>query len=276
MLADLHIHTTFSDGVNTPEQIVLEAEKAHISAIAITDHDNIQGYERAQAFSKSRNDGIEVLRGVEIDTDYKGKDIHVLGYYFDPCCEELSRALAWNRSGRVERVQRIVDKINQLGYPLSFSEVKKEANGARSLGRPHIARVMVKKGYFSTVSAVFDSLIAAGKPAYLRQVKMSPKEASELLHLARGISVLAHPAEIKNPEMVEELISLCHFDGLEVYHPSTLEEKPPHDWAKVAEDHHLLFSGGSDLHGNPGRFPMHLGDFPVDYEKVSGIIHYHR
>jgi predicted metal-dependent phosphoesterase TrpH len=274
MLADLHIHTTFSDGINTPEAIVEQAEKAGIAAMAITDHDNIQGFERAYEYAKSRKDGILVLRGVEIDTDYKGRDVHVLGYYFDPQNKPLCQALAWNRSGRVERVARIVDKIKSFGYDLSFSEVREEAAGARSLGRPHIARVLVKKGLFPTVNAVFDTLIAAGKPAYLRQVKMGPAEAADLLHQAGGIAVLAHPAEIGNLAVVETLLDTCHFDGMEVWHPSTLEENPPHDWAQIARSRHLLMSGGSDLHGNPGRFPLHLGDFPIPYDDVAGILHY--
>lgn len=166
----------------------------------------------------------------------------------------------------------MVAKIASMGYPITFGEVREEANGSKSLGRPHIARVLVKKGLFPTVKAVFDALLASGKPAYYRQVKMSPKEAVALIHQAGGIAVLAHPAEIENPPLVEELLDTVPFDGMEVWHPSILKENPPHDWLQVAKDHHLLPSGGSDLHGNKGRFPLHLGEFPVLYENVAGII----
>jgi predicted metal-dependent phosphoesterase TrpH len=274
MLADLHIHTTFSDGVNTPEDVVKEAVNAGLAAIAITDHDNIRGYERAEEYVKSNQLPLRVLRGVEIDTDYKGKDVHVLGYYFSPEDPDLMQALAWNRSQRVDRVQRIVSKIHSFGYPISFSEVVKEAAGSRSLGRPHIARLLVKKGCFKAVSEVFDTLIGAGKPCYLRQVKMSPKEAVVMLHNAGGIAVMAHPAELENFDLAEELLNDTPFDGMEVWHPSTLNEHPHHDWKAVAEAHHLIPSGGSDLHGNPGRFPMHLGEFRILYEDVKGIIDY--
>ena len=146
--------------------------------------------------------------------------------------------------------------------------------GAHSLGRPHIARVLVKKGYFPTVKDVFDTLIAAGKPAYLRQVKMSPFEAARIIHKAGGIAVLAHPAEIENLSYVEEILHSGVMDGMEVFHPSVLQEKNKHDWLAIAKKYHLMVSGGSDLHGNPGRFPMHLGEFSIPYDAVSEIVTY--
>lgn len=272
MLADLHIHTTFSDGVYTPEKIIAQARVSGIAAIAITDHDNIQAYDRAARTIHFRHLGIQLIRGVEIDTDYKGKDVHVLGYHFDPENQPLLQAMAWTRVGRITRIRKIIQKINQLGYPITLEEVREEAHGSKSLGRPHIARVLVKKGLFSHTQAVFDALIASGRPAYCRQVKMQPKEAVDLLHGAGGIAVLAHPAEIGNPGLVEELLDRVPFDGMEVWHPSILKEKPPHDWLQVAKNHGLLTSGGSDLHGNPGRFPFHLGEFPISYENVKGVI----
>lgn len=272
MLADLHMHTTFSDGIYTPEELVEQAAKVPLAAMAITDHDNIGAYAVARKAIADRHLSIKLLRGVEIDTDYKGKDVHITGYHFHPDNQPLLQALAWTRIGRIGRISRIVEKIAQMGYPLTLTEVKKEAGGSKSLGRPHIARVLVKKGLFPTVGAVFDALIGAGKPAYCRQKKLTPKEAVELLHGAGGIAVLAHPAEIENPEIVEELLTTVPFDGMEVWHPSVLKENPKHDWLAVAEKHHLLTSGGSDLHGNKGRFPLHLGEFPVNYEDVKGIV----
>ncbi|WP_432642109.1 PHP domain-containing protein [Acidaminococcus sp.] len=272
MLADLHIHTTFSDGVYTPEQIVTQARAAGMGCIAITDHDNIQAYDRAERMIHFRHLGLKLLRGVEMDTDYKGKDIHVLGYHFNSTNQEFLQALRWNRVNRIGRAEKMVDRIASLGYSITFQEVQEEANGARSLGRPHIARVLVKKGLFPTVQSVFDVLLGAGKPAYYRQVKMSPGEAVALIHQAGGIAVLAHPAEIENPVLVEKILDSVPFDGMEVWHPSVLKENPPCDWLQVAKNHHLFPSGGSDLHGNKGRFPMHLGEFPVQYENVAGII----
>ena len=272
MLADLHIHTTFSDGLYTPEQIIAQARASGITALAITDHDNIQAYDRASRTIHSRHLDLQLIRGVEIDTDYKGRDVHVLGYHFDPENRALLQAMTWTRVGRIARIRKIIEKVNGLGYPLTFAEVRQEANGSKSLGRPHIARLLVKKGFFPDVKAVFDTLIGKGKPCYLRQVKLPPREAAALIHQAGGIAVLAHPAEIEDPALVEEILDSTPFDGMEVWHPSVLQESPRHDWLAVARSHHLIPSGGSDLHGNPGRFPSRLGEFPVRYEDVAGII----
>ena len=272
MLADLHIHTTFSDGIYTPQEIVEQAVGVGLKAIAITDHENLKGYDVARAYIAQKKYDLQLLRGVEMDTNFKGKDVHVLGFHFSPDSAPLVQALAWNRVGRIGRVEKIIEKIDAMGYPLTFKEVRDEANGAKSLGRPHIARVLVKKGLFPNVQAVFDKLIASGKPCYVRQVKMSPMDAAKLIANAGGIAVLAHPAEINNPALVEEILDSQAFAGMEVWHPSTLKEKVPHDWLSVARNHHLLTSGGSDLHGNPGRFPTHLGEFRIQYEDVAGII----
>ena len=119
MLADLHIHTTFSDGINTPEAIVRQAVAAGLSAIAITDHDNVRGCDRAMAYVRDEKIPLKVLRGVEIDTNYKGKDVHVLGYHFSETEPALRQAMAWNRSQRVDRAQRITEKIHSLGYDIT-------------------------------------------------------------------------------------------------------------------------------------------------------------
>ena len=272
MLADLHIHTTFSDGIYTPQEIVEQAAGVGLKAIAITDHENLKAYQVALSYIKQKGYDLQLLRGVEIDTNFKGKDVHVLGYHFLPDNKPLQQALAWNRVGRIGRVERIIEKINEKGYPITFREVRDEANGAKSLGRPHIARVLVKKGLFPNVQAVFDTLIAAGRPCYVRQVKMGPGNAVRLIQESGGIAVLAHPAEVNNPDIVEEMLSTIPFNGMEVWHPSTLREKEHHDWLAVARKYNLLTSGGSDLHGNAGRFPTHLGEFQIRYEDVVGII----
>lgn len=120
MLADLHMHTTFSDGVNTPEELVREAEKAHLCAMAITDHDNTLAFDEAKKVIDAHQDRIHLIRGVEMDTDYKGKDVHILGFHFDPTVQAFQRALAWNRSGRVERVMKIIEKSNPWDMTFPF------------------------------------------------------------------------------------------------------------------------------------------------------------
>ena len=186
MLADLHIHTTFSDGVYTPEQIVTQAQAAGMGCIAITDHDNIQAYDRAERLIHSRHLGLRLLRGVEMDTDYKGKDVHVLGYHFDPTNQEFLQALRWNRVNRIGRTEKMVAKVNSLGYPITFHEVREEAGGAKSLGRPPHRPDAGEEGPVPYGTGGVRCAAGRGQAAYYRQVKMSPKEAVDLIHRAGG------------------------------------------------------------------------------------------
>ena len=215
---------------------------------------------------------LKVLRGVEIDTNYKGKDVHVLGYHFSETEPALRQAMAWNRSQRVDRAQRITEKIHSLGYDITFQEVLAEAAGSRSLGRPHIARLLVKKGFFPDVKAVFDTLIGKGKPCYLRQVKLPPREAAALIHQAGGLAVQAHPEEIGDREMALRLLEELPYDGLEVYHPSAKEKDIEAFWLQIAQERGLLIAGGSDYHGNAGRFPEKLTEWRVHRENVRDFI----
>lgn len=273
-LADLHIHTTFSDGIYTPEEIVQQAMAVPLTAIAITDHDNVEGYKATAAYIAQENLALDLLPGVEIDTFYGDIDVHVLGYYLNPEEPKLLEALAWTRQGRAGRIANIVKKINELGFPLTMEEVLEEAKGSKSYGRPHIARVMVKKGYFKDVQGVFDALIAKGKPAYCRQEKLTPDEAVDLLHGAGALACLAHPSEIGDRAIAEKILTSSPFDALEVWHPSALADKETDYWLALACMYQLLTAGGSDYHGNGGRFPTALGEFKVTYEDVKGLVEY--
>lgn len=271
-LADLHIHTTFSDGIYTPKEIVEQALAVPLSAIAVTDHDNVAGYQATAAYLQDNKINLKLVPGVEIDTFYGDKDVHVLGYYFDDANQELLKGLAWTREGRVRRINKIVGKINELGYCLTMEEVLKEAKNSKSYGRPHIARVMVRKGYFPKVQAVFDALIAKGKPAYCDQEKLTPAKAVELIHGAGGIACLAHPSEIGDRTIAEEVFTTGKFDAIEVWHPSALQEKETDYWLALARKYNKLTSGGSDYHGNDGRFPEQMGLFKVSYKDVEKLI----
>ena len=273
-LADLHIHTTFSDGIYTPEEIVKQALAVPLSAIAVTDHDNVAGYLATAEYLKNNNIPLKLVPGVEIDTFYGPKDVHVLGYYFDVANQELLAGLAWTRQGRTRRIKKIVAKINDLGYSLTMEEVLAEAKNSKSYGRPHIARVMVKKAYFPKVQDVFDALIAKGKPAYCEQEKLTPAKAVELIQKAGGIACLAHPSEIEDRAIAEAVLKDSKFNGLEVWHPSALAAKETDYWLELAHKYNLLTSGGSDYHGTGGRFPEQLGVFKIGYKDVEKLIEY--
>ena len=273
-LVDLHIHTTFSDGVFTPEEIVQQVLAVPLVAFAVTDHDNVDGYKATAAYLATQNSKVKLVPGVEIDTFYGEKDVHVLGYYYNSENKPLLEGLQWTREGRVQRIKKIVQKINQLGYPLTMGEVLSEAKNSKSYGRPHIARVMVKKGYFSQVQDVFNALIAKGKPAYCDQEKLTPEQAVDLIKGAGGVAVLAHPSEIENHKIAQEVLLSCRFAGLEVWHPSALAAKETSHWLDLAKQYNLLTTGGSDYHGKEGRFPNTLGLFKVNYEDVEKIVEY--
>lgn len=277
MLADLHIHTTCSDGIYTPEQIVDKALELHLVAIAITDHDNVDGYLVAQDYINKYHLPLTLVPAIEIDTEtVEHRPVHVLGYHIDVTNQQLLKGAKWVREGRVVRITKMVHKLQQLGYKITMEEVQQEAAGSKSLGRPHIARILVRKGYFDVAQAVFDALIASGRPAYCRQEKFTPTEAVRLIHAAQGIAVMAHPTEIENTNVASRELDAAGFDGLEVWHPSTIEAHSLEFWYKIALAKGLLMSGGSDFHGNKGRFPEHLGEFPVLYQNVASVVKYHQ
>ena len=276
MLVDLHVHSTFSDGIYTPEQLVDKAIAAKLSVLALTDHDNVDGYWRAKTYIAAKQLLLQLISGVELDTDYRGNTVHVLGYYFDPHNAALLKALRWTRGGRVRRMEKMLAKLNALHYAITFDQVQEAAKTSTSIGRPHVARALIKEGYFATTAEVFDKLIAEGKPAYCKQEKLTPQEAVELLHTAGGIAVLAHPSEIKTQELVMPLLKEVAFDGLEVWHPSAREGNRIKNWHDIAKNRGLLMTGGSDLHGNKDRFPSELGIFKVTAKDVADVLRYNK
>ena len=276
MLADLHIHTVFSDGIYTPEQILDRAEQVGIKAIAITDHDNTNAHDRTKKYLAQKGYDLKFIPGVEIDTFYGSQDynVHVLGFYFNAADQLLQEKLAWTGAGRVRRISNIIQKIYNLGYNISLEDVKKEAKLSMSIGRPHIARVMVRKGYFPSINEVFSTLIGEGKPCYCKQDKLTPQEAVKVIHQAGGIASFAHPSEVGSTEVVDEILDKSEFDAIEVWHPSAQKAHETELWLKKAKERGLMTSGGSDFHGDPRRFPSQLGVFEVQYADVADIINY--
>lgn len=269
MFADLHTHSTFSDGKYTPTQLVDAAAEAKIRYLAITDHDSWNGVAEAVKHAK-KVQSVTVIPGVELGTQYYGKSVHILAYYVDMHNDVLYKKMNEMRHAREIRLFKILDKLHQLGYEITVEACDPQN---RAVGRPHVAKALVAKGYFQTVQEVFDKLLKEGGPAYVPQPKLAPDEAIELIHAAGGIAVLAHPSELNNAELVQELLNKFNFDGIEVYHPSSTEQDKAL-WQKFAEQHQLLISGGSDFHGIPDRFPAQLGIFNIHQELLSGIIKY--
>ncbi len=249
-LIDLHVHTTASDGTMTPEEVVFHAARQGLRAIAVTDHDTVDGVEEAlEAGSRA---GIEVVPGVEIGVDYPG-EMHILGYFVDPHNPRLQRGLSLLRRYREERNPRMVEKLRGLGFDISIGEVA-EAAGGNVIGRPHIAAVMKQKGYVRDFDEAFELYLGAGKPAYVKKDKLTPREGIELVTAAGGIAVLAHPKylEVSGDKslqaLIEELVGYG-LEGIEVFYTTHTPEETDR-YFNLAERNGLLVTGGTDFHGN--------------------------
>ncbi|RXZ77031.1 PHP domain-containing protein [Paenibacillaceae bacterium] len=246
--ADLHSHTTASDGLLTPQEVVRLAHATGLAVVAITDHDTTAGVEAALA--EGSRLGIEVVPGVEISTTVRGKDIHILGYYPDWKNTVWQERLGQLREGRAARNEQIIAKLNQLGISISLQEVVESAQKTgidESVGRPHIAGVLVNKGVVATIGQAFDTLLGTGCPAFVSVPKVSPGEAMTWIREAGGAAVIAHPGLYGDDELVEQLIQEGPV-GLEVYH-SDHSPEDEHRYESMARRYGLIETGGSDFHG---------------------------
>ena len=247
---DLHTHSTFSDGTLDPERVVELATTRDLTGIALTDHDNTGGIERAQA--AARGTGLTVLLGCELSAEHDGNPVHVLGYGFDPSEPAFAAKRSWLARGRVGRARRMVERLRELGAPVDFDRVRELAGGG-AIGRPHVARAMVEAGVVDEVAAAFGvDWIGAGGRAYVAKDAVTPVEAVGLIHRAGGVAVLAHPSVHAGaravPEPVIRAMAAAGLDGLEVDHP----DQPPPDrarWRALAAELGLETTGSSDCHG---------------------------
>jgi predicted metal-dependent phosphoesterase TrpH len=248
--ADLHTHTTASDGLHRPADNVRMAKEAGLAAIAITDHDTVAGV--AEAAEAGKRYGIEVVPGVEISTSFEGREIHVLGYYVDTADQTLLRRLISQRRVRDSRNEGIVARLNELGIPVTMAHVMeaagREPGKDETIGRPHIADALVRLGVVATTQEAFDRYLAEGKAAYVAPPpRISPLEAFAWIHEAGGTAIVAHPGLYRNDALAERFL-LSGADGLEAYH-SDHEPAAEAYFRELAERHGKLVTGGSDFHG---------------------------
>lgn len=247
MRADLHLHTTASDGELTPEQLVCRAAQEGFDLIAVTDHDSMAGI--AQAREKAEALGLQVLTGVELSCGAQ-KEIHILGYGFDPEDAALEQFCARRREQRILRTEEMVRRLCALGKTVSIERVRELARGV--MGRPHVARALMEAGHVASVSEAFERYLKLGKPGYVPKEDVRVSEAVRLVHEAGGVAVLAHPMELKMGETtLEPLVHEWKTQGLagvEVYHPSA-QNNHAHALYQMARREGLLVTGGSDFHG---------------------------
>ncbi len=248
--ADLHTHTQASDGMNTPAENVRLAAEAGLGALAITDHDTVAGV--AEALAAAEQHGIMVVPGVEISTMEDGKDIHILGYYFDITDTMLLQRLEGLRRIRDERNEMILSKLRELGLQITmddvFAQLGRELLPDESIGRPHMADTLVAKGYVSDMKEAFDKYLAQGAAAYVSPPRITPMEATEWILEAGGVPVMAHPGLYGDDDLVARIFDKSRLAGIEVYH----SDHTPDDeqrYLKLAEQRSLIVTGGSDYHG---------------------------
>ncbi len=245
--ADLHCHSTFSDGVDAPARLVVHALEAGLSVLALSDHDALHGLPEFEAAAKGT--GLITVAGSELSTRCNGDDVHILGLFLDPEEASLKAKLEQFRRDRDTRGEAMVEKLAALGMPLDIEAIRRVV-GAGAFGRPHIARAMVGKGYVKSLDEAFDKWLAHGKPGYVPKPKWTLEEAIAAIRKAGGLSVIAHPIWYKDPEQVVAIGVAAGLDGLEVFHVDQAGKE--NEFGKLAERHGLLKSAGSDYHAPEG------------------------
>jgi len=254
--ADLHIHTTASDGRLEPKEIVALAISVGLDVIAITDHDTIDGV--VPALAAAQNSGsITVIPGVEINTDVARGEVHVLGYFIDYTDAGLTATLQKLRDSRRERAQKMIAKLADLGKKIEWQRVNELAQGG-TIGRPHISQALFEKGYVSSEKEAFDKYIGHNKPAYVERYKLLPADVVKLILEARGLPVLAHPADIDGLDELMPKLKAVGLIGLEVYYrdysSDTIERL-----AKIAKQYDLIPTGGTDYHAFRDTSEVEIG-----------------
>ena len=248
MKTDLHIHTYYSDGVFSPEKIVDTAVDVGLNAIAITDHDNVLAYDIAQNHIKEKGYNLELIRGIEVNTLYKNKEVHILGYMMNPDDSDFQSMLKSQQAARIKQTNEILALLSKKeGIKVKFADVKKLVAEGGSIGRPHIAKAITNAGGTSNVMEAYAKYIHDDSPVYVQRKTVSPQDAVEIIYDAGGIPVIAHPHDLDIAEsLIKELMNYG-LRGIEAYHrkhsPACVEY-----FSSMAEELGLIVTGGSDFH----------------------------
>ena len=264
IVADLHVHTTFSDGIYTPEEIVQFAKNKNLKAIAISDHDAFGGIEPA---IKAANDFLQIIPAVELSTEFRNLDIHILGYFIDYKKSKLLDEVIRFRQVRDHRAEKIVKNLKNMGINIDYARVKDIA-GDGAVGRPHIATALLEKGYINNHAEAFERFLNYKSPAYVPKFKIHPIEAFVMIIEAGGIPVLAHPGTNHNDYLISEFVK-NGLMGIEVYHPNH-SPKDIERYKEIALHYGLLMTGGTDFHGRDTDYRP--GEIGIDSENLEKLL----
>lgn len=272
MLVDFHMHSIYSDGVKSPEELLRHALDCNLSMMALTDHDEIDGIKALRTAQEQLDPEktIKFINGCEFSADYKDKSIHILGYRFDETNKELRDFIEYFKSKREERIDEIIRRCNNAGYFISKDELLKKFPKTQAYGRPHIGQLLIDGGYAKDINDVFKDILRKDSPCYVPKVKIEVPYIIDIIHKAGGLAVMAHPKLVTSDEYVVEMLAY-DFDGMEVYHTKHNDDDVKR-YKALAKEHNLFITGGSDYHGIPGKAPDQFGDYLVSSENVSEFI----
>lgn len=263
--ADLHLHTTFSDGTASPGELVRLATQANLAAIAVTDHDCVDGIPEALAAAAGH---LEVLSGIELTVAFRGVELHILGYLLDPHSNVVQESLVQLRATREERLQQMIQRLKPYGVAVTLEEVLQVSHHG-TVGRPHLARALVARGYVKTPEEAFERFIGDSAPCFVKGAVFTPATAVEFIRGAGGVAVLAHPARFVPDVWWPELLE-AGLQGIEAYHPDHSRQMAEH-YRTLAQEHQLLVTGGSDFHGAWKTNGPTVGSVTVPYECVEQL-----
>jgi len=263
--ADLHLHTKYSDGTFSPEELVLHAQQHGLACIALTDHDTVEGCAPTAAACAAVR--MEFIPGTELTAEHQDVEVHILGFFLDIENKTLLKRIAKFQSVRQNRINEMVAALNKLGIPLKAESVFALAN-CKSPGRPHVARALVKEKLIGSLDEAFEKYLKKGRPAWVPKTKMSAAEGVELIHQAGGLAVMAHPGLNRTDEIIPDLVD-AGLDGIECFHTkhsTAMSER----YLELADKYDLLVTGGSDCHGYSKAKPL-IGTVKLPYEHVEKL-----
>lgn len=267
--ADLHVHSSASDGRYSPAEIVQKAVDSGLKVIALTDHDTVDGIKPALSAARAFPD-LMVIPGVEISTDITKGEVHVLGYFIEYTNQSFRTSLEKMRNSRLERARKMVEKLIELGCKIEWERVR-EIAGEGSIGRPHIAQALLEKGYIGDFKEAFSKYIGHDCPAYVKREKLTPVQAVQLILSVNGLPVLAHPLTIAEPEAVVRELKVNGLVGIETYY-GDYSVNEIDSLLSLARKYNLIPAGGTDYHGVDDKSELMLGGVAVPEQYVRELI----